>query len=402
VKGPTVGPYACCVSLIISVGVVASCGSPASTASSTTTLDSAGIRIVLNSGDPNVEAPWRIAPEPIFRRGWGQEGPEFERLGLGFLRTDGSVVVSDGGANLLHSFSPSGELLLSFGGEGEGPGEFRRISGLVPLGQDSILVSDQGNARVSVFAGGRYLSGTSFSSFFANAIYDPAGRSASGGYALIPTSFMVGALEDGITGWRDFPVLATGDFSAMDTLAQVGLFKTLQPGNRNPIRHRGHIAFSEPSFTYARTDEPEVTWMNHDGVVSQVARWEVSGASVNEEDWAAYEAGVRARSDPDSDQQRLEQRLRDQHQDFGGTKPMFRSLHNDHLANVWLGGYDLSRRATLSFAVVSVTGEWLGWVRFPREIHILDIGADRVLGVETNELDVQSIVVYQIEKLENH
>ena len=48
--------------------------------------------------------------------------------------------------------------------------------------------------------------------------------------------------------------------------------------------------------------------------------------------------------------------------------------------------------------ILSREGEWLGRVTFPKEIRILQISEDRVLGVETDEFDVQAVVLYRLEK----
>lgn len=363
-----------------------------------TVRDSVGIRLVENQGELDIEAPWKVPTNPVFRLGWSSGDLEFEDLRFGVIGPGNRVVVADAGANVLHVFSSQGRLIATLGGEGEGPGEFLRITSVLRLGQDSLLVADGGNARLTVFDGGDYAHDLRFMSVSEDAIYDPIGRNTEGAYVLSPTRFLVSAMEDGPTGWRDYPVLLTRNFVETDTVARLGMWKTPERGDWNPIRHFGFSVLAGGALVHAKSDEPKLIWLREDGTPTQIARWDAGDTFVTEDDWAEYERGARLRADPDGDPERLEQRLRDRRRDFGGRKPLFRSVHGDQVGNLWLGLYDFSRLSSSSFAVVSRMGEWLGLVGLPRDIRILDIAEDLVLGVESNDLGVQALVLYQLEK----
>lgn len=64
---------------------------------------------------------------------------------------DGSIVVSDPGNTRISVFAADGSFLRSWGSRGEGPGEFRSLSRLYPLGADSIMAADGATDRLSVF-----------------------------------------------------------------------------------------------------------------------------------------------------------------------------------------------------------------------------------------------------------
>jgi hypothetical protein len=59
-------------------------------------------------------------------------------------------VVADVGSSQVRIFSPAGEFILSLGGEGEGPGEFKYVETLNPWMGDSIAVFDSSLGRVTL------------------------------------------------------------------------------------------------------------------------------------------------------------------------------------------------------------------------------------------------------------
>jgi hypothetical protein len=106
-------------------------------------------RTMGDNGVPN----WSVSPEPVVEI--GIEGdPRYEFywvVGVATL-SGGGVVVADGGSQELRVFGASGEFLRTFGGKGDGPGEFRNLSG-INVRDDSIIVMEGmfGPARVHVF-----------------------------------------------------------------------------------------------------------------------------------------------------------------------------------------------------------------------------------------------------------
>ena len=77
--------------------------------------------------------------------------------------------------------------------------------------------------------------------------------------------------------------------------------------------------------------------------------------------------------------------------------PLYGNIQGDDEGGVWLGEYrgglggDPSR-----YDVVSSEGEWLGTLELPPRFRVLDIAGSRVLGVLKDELDVESVAVYEI------
>jgi len=71
----------------------------------------------------------------------------------------GELFVSDGYCSRrVHKFSPEGELLLSWGSPGEGPGEFAFVHNLAVDPTVRVFVCDRENDRIQIFdADGGYL-----------------------------------------------------------------------------------------------------------------------------------------------------------------------------------------------------------------------------------------------------
>ena len=82
------------------------------------------------------------------------EGPDeylFGYLTALAVSPSGGPVVYDQMARSVRMYDSQGEFLRKVGREGEGPGEHRLVTGIEVLPDGSVVLSDPGNARVSVF-----------------------------------------------------------------------------------------------------------------------------------------------------------------------------------------------------------------------------------------------------------
>lgn len=133
-----------------------------------TSRDSAGIVIVEYSAEAfNMKAPFELADAPAFRLGTIDGPPEsqFTRIRGGLRLDDGTFAILDRDANEVRLFDNHGTFLHSFGGAGDGPGEFRSAMYLVPGPDQTLLVWDSQKAELSTFrASGDYLETISFGS----------------------------------------------------------------------------------------------------------------------------------------------------------------------------------------------------------------------------------------------
>ena len=81
-----------------------------------------------------------------------RDGKPFDRPTGVSVSSVGEIFVSDGyGNRMVHKFSPEGELLLSWGESGEGPGQFALPHGIFAHRNGNIYVADRENHRIQIF-----------------------------------------------------------------------------------------------------------------------------------------------------------------------------------------------------------------------------------------------------------
>jgi len=93
-------------------------------------------------GSTDALTNWSLSDEPSVVIGGADEREDYllhQVVGATRL-ADGRVVVANEGTLQLRYYDPEGEHLYDAGGQGEGPGEFESLSGIVRLPGDSVLV----------------------------------------------------------------------------------------------------------------------------------------------------------------------------------------------------------------------------------------------------------------------
>ena len=97
-------------------------------------------------GEPLRSLGNKLLPSPTFY------GRPFNLPSGLAIAPDGHLFVSDGyGGNRVHKFSPEGELLLSWGSRGSGPGEFALLHNVWVDGNSRVFICDRENNRIQIF-----------------------------------------------------------------------------------------------------------------------------------------------------------------------------------------------------------------------------------------------------------
>lgn len=153
------GTLAATLATLAALGGVVGCGGekdPEAAGSWTRTAfrDSAGVRVAVA---PGVESGvrWRLVPELTI----GARDGEFAFGDVADVARgpDGRLFVLDRQEQRVRIFGPDGGPLGALGGEGEGPGEFRRAARLFPLVDGGVAVAEGLPARLHFFgADGTY------------------------------------------------------------------------------------------------------------------------------------------------------------------------------------------------------------------------------------------------------
>ncbi len=372
-----------------------------------TVTDSADVRVVQTAGSGTQLAPWTVASRPDWRVGWSDDGPEFEGLGSGALRSDGGALVTDSRSDIVYVVGPGGDVEAVFGGRGDGPSEIGGgLRGAVLLPGDSVLTVG-GDGRWAVFDAtgslGRTFRRESRAPYSLRPmVASPTGRivmdvgawSASPDPAFIP--------------WRDGPVVATGwDGAApMDTVGWFPMIATYAgPGGFAATRstgERGEVDATEDRFVYAASPEAEVRWYGLDGELRQVARWAPERVAVDDEWWAAHKAAYLDRASGHREAapavlKRMEDAL-ELERSVADFQPVFSSMTVGRDGTVWLGSYERGGAPPQFFTVLLPDGFVLGRVESPGGCRLLDVDGEYLLCSELDRNDVQAVSRYRIVK----
>ena len=367
--------------------------------------DSAGVRIVEYAGMPETEPPFSFAQEPVYRYGAGGGDYMFSFIANGKLLTDGSAAIFDVGNGEVVLLDPGGTSGSVLASSGEGPGEVGSVTAMFAPGQDSLLLEDKSNTRFALFVGGSLAHATAIPAAVGYA-FSAHGIAADGQILMSSAGYSGGFPEDWLRGYMVRLDLGTG---AADTVATYDYVSFVPPDNapRHPFPHFGLVSAVHGEFVYARTDTPELTWRHSDGSVRQIVRWEPEWVYPTDEHWELFANDIREtahtynpQAQTDEARAALVESMLGRYQLNPDTPlPLFTTPLGDDEGRVWLGKFTVAHslaRAVPSYTVFSPDGEWLGRVTVPDGLRVVDVAAGRVLGVMKGEMDVESVVVYEL------
>ncbi len=362
--------------------------------------DSAGVRIVTYEGTPAIAAPFHLAAAPIYRHGANPGDYIFQFVEAGRLFPDGRAVVADWYSEVV-VLSPDGTTHEVLARVGEGPGEVISPHAVFVLGQDSVLVPDDRQSRLTLFVGD---SVARIVSLPRAQHFGVAGIGSSGELLLCnrtPYRSWVDIEEEWLAGHMTLFDTETG---ALDTVASYDHWPRDRSGQPWPIiRPVGEVTVAAGRFVHTRSDRPEITWRLEDGTLAQIVRWRPEPNLLTEELLEHGEAYNRmiGRMNYQVSDARLEEMIQEDMSRYramiGQPVPLFGSPFADADGNVWLPSYRPAYPEEGSpYTVISPGGEWLGQVETPPRFRILDVTGGLVLGVLRDEMDVENVVVFEL------
>lgn len=385
--------------------------------------DSAGITVVEVRGPTWDEGgEWRVRPEPRLRIGTLEGAPEEElhHVADAAIADDGSVVIADGGSGEIRIFDDSGDHVRSFGRAGDGPGEFRAVRAL-RLDGDTLLVYDARPGRITRFdLAGRPLGVTT--------LEVPEGRRPPSRVAWLPDGGVVGAVAwaEPTGGSRTVPdgelrrdpvalLRFDEDGRLADTLLvhpgsevfhvssaeEGGVFRTFEttpPFGRVSVWAGGAAAADAAAGVdgvdgvwLGTGEEYELRYHDSHGAVRRIVRH--PGGEVPLDPVRIDSARASALEGVDSPRFRrmVDLLYRRDHQP--SVLPPYSAMVTDVEGNVWVREYRPPEGRAVRWDVFRPDGTLLGGVELPARFRPLRIGRDRMLGVATDELDVERVEV---------
>ena len=413
--------------------LLAACGADESAPRATAAVverDSAGIRIV-ETAAPAWEEPgagWRVTAEPTLQIGV-VEGPTeymFDRI-MGAVRfADGTIAVGTMGSGSIRYYDAEGTFLREAGRPGEGPGEFRQLMGVQHLSGDTLMAD---NAREEAL------------------FFDIAGnhvRTVSAG--LLATewgyAFPIGWLADGTviaaTSPQSPPEGSTGAVADSGNLMLWEGTGYGPPVVRLPMRvwsdgpdprrlpqqfgpgvalatHQNSLFFSFAShpnvhvFTPAEEAETGTRTLHLERILRRLA-WSPEPVTQDAIDAFTHQYVNEATGEDGQPNPRMEQLRRSnlERMSFAEHFPAHRRMLVDRSGGVWLQHYVQMPTAsawnqTLSEPTVwdayTPAGAWMGPVELPADFHPFEIGDDYVLGLWRDDMDVEYVRMYGLEKV---
>lgn len=328
---------------------------------------------------------------PLLKVGATKSGTHpWERVVDAVFLADGRLAVADGGANSVLVLDSLGAVEMRVGRPGQGPGEFQRLMSVATPGGDTLIVEDDGNARLHTFSGGDVLE------------YLDAGAARR----LASSSRLLGVREGRVflhsslfpfdyPGWFPGAVVALDPgASEADTVASFDF--ALGPSDeRTLFSPSGVVGDADTGFIVGRTDRRELAI--HDARGRRTATVVVDGLEARDRDavWEEYEQWYMDSGRVAGSRSEKERALRDVQAALPETLPLFGSLRGLPREQVLLGAYSGDPRFVPEYTVVDRSGEVIQTLLMPSRSRIVAMAERRVAILRYDELGVESIEVYR-------
>ena len=379
--------------------------------------DSSGVRIVHNPTDGlwTPESTWQAVEEIRIGEISGEAEYQFGSVVALDVDADGNIYALDQQAQEVRVFDAEGLHLVTLGGPGSGPGELGRASAGVFVGPgDTVLVPDLANARVNLYEPGGAPAG-SYALALQNGVPIRWKLDRDGRLLGQLRSFPVPGQEGPSEPTRD-PIVAYGtDGTITDTL------HSLPPGQsieRGPGGAPRVTLFSpEPiwdlapngSFVSAMNSAYRVEFWDDAGRLTQVLERDVTRSEITESDQETVRELLRKliaeQGVPPQAAQAVIEGMR-----FAEFYPAFLNMLVAADGSVWLqqiqtadalaasGAFNPQDLGSSSWDVFDHDGRYLGILEFPPKFTPLKILGDDVYGVLRDDLDVQYLTRFRIDR----
>ena len=376
-----------------------------------TRRDSAGVQIVENApADSGDVSWWTVGSRPQLDVGTA-EGAESEVL-FGVVDairlSDGRVVIANAGHSQVRYYSAAGAHLMTVGRKGGGPEEFQRITGLVSMPADSIAVIDGATRRVSVLApDGR------FSRVVVNALGaggNVLGRRADGTWVAQSTVPIANtAVPQDLAPVRSNLVYVTLPAEGGAVLDTLGHF----PGTERVMRiaqSKGTITSIEVitppfakttafetagnDFVVGTQDAAEVRVYESQGELRRIIRTGTPPQRITPELIDRY-LNLQLASLPA--EQRPSARANQLAIIKAEVVPPYGRLAVDRSGNLWLQDYP-ALADDQRWTIFDPEGARIARLVLPRRFTPYDIGEDWIMGRELDDLDVEHVRQYAIQR----
>lgn len=386
----------------LTIPLVAACTDAGLDTAAVAVRDSAGVVIIENARPEWADgAEWRVAAEPDLSIGAvaGEDAYLLDRVAHALRQSNGRIVVFNGGTQELRYYDAGGGYLYSVGGRGDGPGEFQGARRLFRAPGDSLVVADGIAGRLSLLdPDGGFVRSHNVGWGRAS----PSGRLADGrmvhltyadpelavavGHVRVPLHLLLFAPERALEDTA--AVLPGGDEYRVEVQGGISNYDV-------PFGRQQNIAVAGDRIYSGLGEVFEVEVRRADGVLESLIRAAVRPRSVRPEDLERWRRGLLERASERS-RPAVERVVRDA--PVPATMPAYSAFRVDAEGNLWVRVYAPPGEPAVTWRVFDPRGRWLGEVDLPEGLDVTEIGADYLLGIVRDELDVEYVRLYRIEK----
>ena len=406
---PSPPPRATCIlSAALTTILAAACSpdAPAAPGDLVTVFDSAGVRYVDLGPAPMGLAERRILagqPDLVIRSREDDAASLLSDVRDVEVLPEGRVAVVNGGSNEILVFDSAGEHVATWGGTGNGPGEFRRLEWLASFPPDSLAAGDIGMRRVTILeADGRYVRSiggiSAIDPASSPAPPSPMGLVADGSViaahfespapvagTVRPAVEIVAIHLAGGTGHR----IGTWPGEELALFEQDGRLQVTQP----PFGRRLHIAPARGGVWIADDDGWEMRKYSAQGDLRMVVRSSASPAVVSGQ---LLEAWIGERYRYASQVPSLEDLKKDQRQIAGHTAtPSFGMIRAMTDGGVAVGEFGLGTASPRAWIAVEPNGA-VTTIELPAGFDVKRWGPDWIVGVVRDALDREEVHRYRV------
>ena len=368
--------------------------------------DSAGVTIVENDKPaPETRLGWRIAEAPALSIGAFEGDPAYELYQVrdAARLPDGRIVVANAGSGELRVFDASGTHLASWGGRGEGPGEFGDFAApwsVEPWPGDSIAASDLYARRVSIF-NAQGVHGRTF--VLEDQYYRLMGVLPDGKMFLgtVP-AFVAGTMGTGLVRREVEYAIAAPDgnlHAALGTYPASEWYIFAEGGGMavypQPFRHSAIAHVWGDLIVIGSNDLYEIRAYTADGALARIVRRAHDVRSPTQSDlddhldeqYADRTEEERARVLAELEDMPLPERF-----------PAFGRILTDSRGSLWVEDYQLPGEPTPAWTVLDADGRVLGLMDLPPDLRIFEIGEDYILGSVSDDLGIERVQLRSLER----
>lgn len=348
---------------------------------------------------PDSRLNWTVSGAPVLSIGLQAGADAYQLFGVrdAAILPYGRVAVANAGTGEIRLFDADGTHVLSMGGAGEGPGEFRALETIEPWVGDSILGWDVRQQMISVFDA----DGNHGRTFRVSQFNDSFGLELLG---VTPDWRLL--LRAGFPQRNDEPYrgMFRPDqvYALLDGEGRLNMDLGAHPGEEGFLSAAGGVE-SFYGHPHGKSTEAAV-WGDHllispndlyelkvfglDGLLAKVIRLGHEAARPTRNDMLEWLEEFTANDTP---QERADFRRTFEALPLLESFPAFSGFVVDQVDHVWVRDFNKPGDDRATWVVFDPKGEAIGRVETPSALEIYEIGADYLLGRARDELNVESI-----------